>query len=170
MMDRETKRRIAQSARRAYKEGPIILTKTPHFSREDIALTKKSHFCRQCSHLFEPDLDACPHCGTLVQVDAFGQEWQPYDKFECPYCHRSAYSTWKEDFAWGWFLLSPIYYVIYHFVFKSKGGKCSKCQEKLPKELLASLKNKYRSGPGQGSVPRAFFGPNVSNEIEFHDC
>jgi len=57
-------------------------------------------------------------------------------RIDCPYCGaKSIYVTQKGDFAIGWFLLFPVYYLIYHFVFKQRGGGCSNCLKRLPREI-----------------------------------
>ena len=57
-------------------------------------------------------------------------------RVDCPHCGaKSVYVTQKGDFAIGWFLFFPFYYLIYHFVFKQRGGGCSNCGKRLPREL-----------------------------------
>ena len=57
-------------------------------------------------------------------------------RVDCPYCGaKNIYVTQRSDFAFGWFLLSPFLYLLYHFVFKPSGGSCSNCLEKLPREF-----------------------------------
>ena len=57
-------------------------------------------------------------------------------RVDCPHCGaKSVYLTQKGDFAIGWFLFFPFYYLIYHFVFKQRGGGCSNCGKRLPREL-----------------------------------
>ena len=57
-------------------------------------------------------------------------------RVDCPYCGaHSVDVTRKGDFAIWWFLLFTVYYLIYHFVFKAKGGDCSNCGRRLPTTL-----------------------------------
>lgn len=78
---------------------------------------------------------------VLPIVAAVYRERQPdprtMRKIDCPNCGaNSVYATWKGEFACGWFLfVFGVLYLIYHFVFKRRGGDCSACGRRLPKEL-----------------------------------
>lgn len=53
-------------------------------------------------------------------------------RVDCPHCGaKSVYVTTGDDFAWGWAIAAPIVTLVHHFIFKSRGGKCSNCGENL---------------------------------------
>ena len=55
---------------------------------------------------------------------------------DCPMCGaEDIFVTSRLEFAWGWFLVVPLVYLIYHFMFKPRGGRCSDCGEKLPDDM-----------------------------------